>query len=296
MTTYITRDPSVGMPDEKPPHRAYTAPSLSSAITILVLGTVLALGGFFLPTGIRWVMWPLAMIVPGHAVVCAVFGHDLDFGGFRRAGLSAALTLICYPLIALTALVLGFRLTATVVSVGTFLLCAGCAAIVHRRERRDRAAPTVPVEPRVGRRLQVAELLVPGGAIVGSMLIVLASLQLFPRQPAEEFSVIALAGTWALTARAVPANPSRDVEVTYRIENRTGRVQEYEITAGIVDGPQWTGAAVAIEPGATWVGTTVGRALEDSCRSQLEIDMRVIGDAEDHFPLKIFLRDSTIDC
>jgi hypothetical protein len=87
--------------------------------------------------------------------------------------------------------VLGFGLTATVVSLGTFVLCTGCAGIVWRRERHEALTNANDLEsgaPRVGRRLQLAELVVPFGAVLLSMLIALASLSVFPRKAPDDFN------------------------------------------------------------------------------------------------------------
>ena len=94
----------------------------------------------------------------------------------------------------------------------------------------------------------------------------------------------------------MPANPSNDVSVTFRVDNETTQVQEYVIRAGIVDGPGWETKRQVLEPGQAWVDTVSGRIAEDRCRSRLEIDMEVVGDSEDHFPLAVFFRDSTIEC
>ncbi|MEO0492529.1 MAG: DUF1616 domain-containing protein [Actinomycetota bacterium] len=275
---------------------------LTSSVAILVLGLVLCAGGLFIPIEYRFVLWPLAVFVPGHAIVCAVFGDHLDFGGFRRVGLSMALTLAAYPMMALTGIVVGRYWTHGTVVGGTLLLTVACAFVQWRREVRAEqglvAEPDRREEPaEVGpSRLRVTELLLPGGSIVLALLIAWASITVFPRKAPDEFSSISLEGTWALTARAVPANPSNDVSVTFRIDNETTRVQVYVVTAAIVDGPGWETKTQILEPGQAWVDTVSGRIADGRCRSRLEIDMEVVGGDEDHFPLAVFFRDSTIEC
>ncbi|MEM1335616.1 MAG: DUF1616 domain-containing protein, partial [Actinomycetota bacterium] len=245
---------------------------------------------------------PLAAFVPGHAIVCAVFGDHLDFGGFRRVGLSMALTLAAYPMMALAGIVVGRYWTHGTVVGGTFLLTVGCAFVQWRREVRtaegrtaepDRIEEPAEVGPS---RIRISELILPGISIGLALLIAWASISVFPRKAPDEFSSIALEGTWALTARAVPANPSNDVSVTFRIDNETTSVQEYVVRSAIVDGPGWETKTQVLEPGQAWVDTVSGRIAEGRCRSRLEIDMEVVGDAEDHFPLAVFFRDSTIEC
>ncbi len=275
---------------------------LTSSWSILTLGVVLCSGALLIPAEFRFVMWPLAMYVPGHAIVTAVFGDHLDFSGFRRVGLSMALTLAAYPMLALAGLVVGRYWTRGTIVGGTFLLVSACAFVVWRREQRAAAGlvdePDQVEEPaEVGSsRIRITELILPTCSIGLALLIAWASLFVFPRKAPDEFSSIALEGTWALTARAVPANPSRDVEVTFRIDNETTQVQEYVVRSGIVDGPEWETKTQILEPGQAWVSTVAGRIAEDRCRSRLEIDMEVVGDDEDHFPLAVFFRDSTIEC
>lgn len=275
---------------------------LTSWMTVLGLGLLLCAGGLLIPIEYRFVMWPLAVFFPGHAIVCAVFGDHLDFGGFRRVGLSMALTLAAYPMMALAGIVVGRYWTHGTVIGGTFILTAGCAFVVWRREQRallgrvaepDRVEEPAEVGPS---RIRISELFLPGASILLSLLIAWASLSIFPRKAPDAFSSIALEGTWALTARAVPANPSNDVSVTFRVDNETTQVQEYVIRSGIVDGPGWETKRQVLEPGQAWVDTVSGRIAEDRCRSRLEIDMEVVGDDEDHFPLAVFFRDSTIEC
>lgn len=277
-------------------------PRLDSSVTVFCLGVALCLGGWFIPIGFRFVMLPLALWVPGHAIVSAAFGRHLDFGGFRRIGLSMALTLAAYPLTALSGLVLGFYWLKSTVIVGTFIVVSLCAAIIWRREQLDAAgrteAPDRLEDPaEVGAsRIRWSELILPFSSIALALVIGWASLFVFPRKAPDAYSSIALEGTWALTAHAVPANPANEVTVTYRIDNRTPQVQEYVVRSAVVDGPDWGTASVAIEPGEAYVGTVTGPIAAGSCRSRLEIDMDVLGDDEDHFPLAVFFRDSTIDC
>ena len=272
--------------------------SIDRARTIVFLGSIMCLGVLVLPPVVRWVMLPLAFTLPGHALVVAIFGQQLEFGGFRRVGLSAAMTLVVYPLFALTALVAGARWTETTVVVSTMLLIGGCAAVIARRKvRAQRGVPRI--EPR-SEAYEVTipgrDLVVPALAIGLSVLITWASVSVLPRKPLDEFSSIALDGTWALTARAVPVDPERTTVVQFRVTNETTSELSYVVTAGIVDGPDWTGATETLAPGATWIGEAEGQALAGSCRSKLEIDMHVVDDQTNHYPLAVYFRDQTISC
>jgi len=284
------------------PDEGRLMPHFDSAVAVFALGLVLATGGLLLPTSVRWIMWPLAMTVPGHAIISAAFGRHLDFSGFRRAGLTAAMTLVAYPLLALTGLVLGLRLTHLSVVLSTAVLTSGCAGVILRRERSEAVLGIDHPEqleepPEVGSsRIRLSELIIPTLAIGTSMLIALASISVFPRKAPDEFSSIALEGTWALAAHVVPADPGRDITVSFRIDNETTRRQEYIVRAAMVDGPDWSTRTRILEPGQAWVDTVGGRVTPGSCRSRLEIDMEVVGDPEDHFPLAVFFRDNTIDC
>lgn len=273
--------------------------ALDRARSLLVMAALLTLGATMLPTSVRWLTLPLAYALPGHAMVCAIFGRHLEFGGVRRAALTIALTLPTYPIIALSALVLEMRMTKTVVVVGTDLLVGGCAAIVARRARLRRRGVGQP-EPvsshYADATIRIRELIIPGAAMITAILVVLASVVVLPRRLPDEYSSIALDGTWALASRVVPVDPGRSIEVQFEVTNKTREVHDYTVSGQVVDGPTWSTVTKRLEPQEVWNGTVSGQAKKGSCRARLNIQMSVTGESTKHSPLAVFLSDRSIEC
>lgn len=115
---------------------------------LVLVGLVTALVALsFLPDGIRWITTPLAFWLPGHALVTAVFGRRLEFGGVRRICLELLLTLATYPILALAVFSLAIPMSHETVAVSTWLFVAGCAAVAEVRQRRGPVATAPPVAP-----------------------------------------------------------------------------------------------------------------------------------------------------
>jgi len=296
------QSPVEGQPD-KPRHQVSLDKDgffpVDRARSLLVMAALLTLGSTLLPTSVRWIMVPLAFALPGHAIVCATFGRHLEFGGVRRVGLSIAITLTTYPIIALTALVLEMRMTKTVVVAGTDILIGGCAAVVARRaslRRRGLSEPEPVSDHYADATIRVRELLIPGSAMVAAIVVVFASVVVLPRRLPDEYSSIALDGTWALVSRAVPVEPGHPIEVQFQVVNKTREVHDYTVSGQIVEGPAWSSVTKRLQPNEVWKDTVTGEAKSGSCRSRLNISMTVTGDAVAHSPLAVFLRDRSIQC
>jgi len=273
--------------------------ALDRARSLLVMAALLTLGATLLPTSVRWLTLPLAFALPGHAMVCAIFGRHLEFGGVRRAALSIALTLTSYPIIALTALVFEMRMTKFVVVGGTDVLVGGCAAIVARRawlRRRGVGEPDPVSNQYADATIRFRELIIPGAAMITAILVVLASVVVLPRRLPDEYSSIALDGTWALASRVVPVDPGRSIEVQFEVTNRTREVHNYTVSGQVADGPAWSSVTKRLQPQEVWNGTVSGQAKKGSCRSRLNIELSVTGESITHSPLAVYLSDRSIQC
>jgi hypothetical protein len=263
--------------------------------TLVVAGTALALLSYLLPTGIRWLLVPLALVLPGHAFICAVFGDRLEFSGVRRVSLAVLLSLVTYPILALAVSGTTLRMTQATVAASTWLFVAGCAAVVGVRARRSSAdhigaEPEHPAPP-----IDWRQLVVPGVAMAAALLIAWAGVQFLPRKPVDEFSVAAFDGSWSLVDAVVPVDPGLDPVVSAVVENRTTTTQSYRVTSGLVDGPEWTSTTRVLEPGQDWRLQVTGAVPAGECRAKLEIRVRPSdGPALD--PLTVYFRDRDADC
>jgi hypothetical protein len=268
----------------------------SARFLVLAATAVLALS-FLLPTAVRWVLTPAVLLLPGHAFVCAAFGRRLEFGGVRRVALSALLSLVTYPILALAVSGLSVPMSHTTVAVSTWLFVGACAAVVARRRIRTARGVVTDDVPPSGYRPQLdwRQLVVPGLAMAAALLVVWAGVQYLPRKPPTTFSAASFAGPWALIDGVVPADPGTDPVVELRVDNRTTSAERYTVEARVVDGPDWSGGRLDIPAGGSHTTTVTGMVPAGACRAKVEVRVRPSnGPALD--PLTLYVRDRTASC
>ena len=271
---------------------------------LVLVGLVTALVALsLLPDGIRWITTPLAFWLPGHALVTAVFGRRLEFGGVRRICLELLLTLATYPILALAVFSLAIPMSHETVAVSTWLFVAGCAAVAEVRQRRGarrrgaagRAAAAPPRTPAV----DVRQLVVPGLAMGAMLLIAWGSLHVLPRAEPVPFSSVALAGPWSLVQGAVPYDAGVDPSIEVAITNQTSGDEDYEITAVVrnADGTtaSWPATSASLAAGETRTITVTGPLPAGRCRAQVAVAVTPNrGPALD--PLTVPFRDRAASC
>ncbi|MFN8041624.1 MAG: DUF1616 domain-containing protein, partial [Acidimicrobiales bacterium] len=247
---------------------------------LVLVGLVTALVALsFLPDGIRWITTPLAFWLPGHALVTAVFGRRLEFGGVRRICLELLLTLATYPILALAVFSLAIPMSHETVAVSTWLFVAGCAAVAEVRQRRGArrhgaAGRTAAAPPRTP-AVDVRQLLVPGLAIAAMLLIAWGSVHVLPRAEPVPFSSAALAGPWSLVTGAVPYDAGVDPSIDVAVTNQTGGDEDYTVTAVVraADGTttSWPTTSASLSPGESRTVTVSGPLPAGQCRAQVAV-------------------------
>lgn len=271
---------------------------------LVLVGLVTALVALsLLPDGIRWITTPLAFWLPGHALVTAVFGRRLEFGGVRRVCLELLLTLATYPILALAVFSLAVPMSHETVAVSTWLFVAGCAAVAEVRQRRgarrDGAAGRSAAAPPRTPAVDVRQLLVPGLAIAAMLLIAWGSLLVLPRAEPVPFSSVALAGPWSLVQGAVPYDAGVDPSIEVAITNQTTSDEDYAITAVVraADGTttSWLTTSASLAAGETRTLTVAGPLPAGQCRAQVAVAVTPSqGPALD--PLTVPFRDRAATC
>lgn len=286
-------DGPAGGPADGPDRRL----PVDSARFLVASATVTLVLSFVLPTAVRWLLVPAVLLLPGHAFVCAAFGRRLEFGGVRRICLSVLLSLVTYPILALAVSGLSVPMSHRTVAASTWLFVAACAAVVARRRiRSDRGVITDDVPP-PGYRPQVdwRQLVVPGTAILASLVIVWAGVQFLPRKAPTPFSAASFAGPWALVDSVVPVEPGTEPVVEVRVANRTTGTERYTVSATVVGGPEWSTTSLEIAPGSSDTTTVTGAVPAGACRAKVEVRVRPVqGPALD--PLTLYVRDRAAAC
>lgn len=265
------------------------------SMAILFAGLVVILPAAFRP--------PLAipaLLLPGHAVIAAIFGQQLGFVGYRRVALSVVLSLTSYPILAILMITAEIRLTQQSVVISTTLLIFVCSAAVKFRERRTNDAfPQRPANrEELTERVPVAlrQFFIPVASITVAFIVIAASPTLFPRADAQEFTEFSLSKRWSLARGSVPIDPEVEPSVEVHVRNGTATVQQYTISPSIGDTQRWAKLDLTLEPGQTWQGSVSGPIPAGACRSRLEIALNQPGDHTSFDPLVLFFDDSAEGC
>ena len=254
----------------------------------------------FLPPGLRWVITPLVMWLPGQALICAVFGPRLEFGGVRRVCLALLLTLATYPILALAVFSLSVPMSHVTVALSTWVFVVACAGVVGLRRRRDLRHGLPPDEGESrSAGIEVRQLILPGLAIAAALLIVWASLHLLPRKDPTPYSAAAFSGPWALVSGAVAYDSGADPTVDLAVINATFADDTYVVSGRVIaaDGSItfWTPAIVEVAAGTTTDLAVSGPLPPGECRAKLELAVTPAdGDALD--PLTVYFRDRAASC
>ena len=273
----------------------FKLPAVDTSAGILMLGVLLAGLGWFLPLQLRWITTPLVFFVPGNAIVSAIFGRQLEFGGVRRVGLCGVMSLVSYSVMALAVFGLGFTMSQGSVVLSVLVLSVLAAAVVEFRTR-SWPAFAVPRHAAYARSISMSEVAIPALAMAAALIVAYGSVKVLPRKPADEYSAIAFDGTWALTNRVVRVDATLDVQVQYQVLNRTRTTQTYLVTTGIEEDTQWGSDVITIEPGADYHGSATGKVTEGSCSSRLEVLLEQVGSEQTRDPLVLYFRDTNGDC
>jgi len=234
---------------------------------------------------------PLALLVPGYAVVLALFGRRLPLDAAPLAALTALLSMAFYPLLALVLYAAGWPLATGSVLAGTdaaILLFTAVAAArmatLHpplrqaalrpplvNTEMEDEESGSASRRPRGPARLAL------GGLGVAAMLILLGAVtvgttRVLPASPAAPSTAFYLAGRWSRLSSVVSLAPGHRLAVVVGIANNTGRRQVYRLSP-LLDGARWRAVMVTLPAGATWTGTVAGPVPAGGCLRRLSLTL-----------------------
>lgn len=226
--------------------------------------------GVFVPqTAIRAVVvFPIALLLPGYAILLLVFGPNRRLDWAPALSLSALLSLAFYALagLLLNAASIAFSTESVVVVVD--VLVAGALTVGLLRSRQPQGStihdawlPAEPPSPVEGERgingKRMLALTALTGVLASAALAV--ALRLEPKPAPPPYAQLYLTGVWSHRSTPVAARSGATLHVTLGVTNRTHATQVYRVEPEVNERIAWSGRAVTLAPGATWTGSVDGR-------------------------------------
>jgi hypothetical protein len=239
---------------------------------------------------------PLALLVPGYAVLMAAFGHRPRRDAPLTLALTVLLSMATYPLVALalSAAAIPIRTGSVIVSIdGLVALLVAMAVLRTRRERRTAGVSVVPFVTTTGLRSPWNGA--RGGMLFAALVAIAiaalaAALTLWPAPTDQPYTQFYLAGSWVHLSTIVRARSHQKLVVDVGITNQTHRRQRYQIVPRLDGGPGWPGRTVTVPDRQSWSGSLDGDVPADGCVHRLSIALRVGRNDKALSPLTLWVR------
>lgn len=242
--------------------RAAGPPVVLAAIGLLLLAA------FLLPQPLAGLIGlPLALLLPGHTLLCALVGYEGIGETPLRLTLTVMVSLAVYPLLALTVHRLGFGdMSAGSVALSVSLVSLGASLVAWLRfPPRDARAESPPVP--AGRQAVVA-----GVGMVGVAALVLwGAARLLPEPPVTRFVAIAFDGPTATVRGPVALPTDGPSTVSLRVRNHRPEPARFVLRAWVDGGPAWAPVGVRVGALDEWRGRVRGPVLPSGCLQRLRI-------------------------
>lgn len=258
----------------------------SDPTTILIAAGVLALVSL-IPSAIKAPLtFPLALLLPGHALLAALERPDRGLGTGGRLALRVILSITAILLMILVVGSLFGVSTATI--VGSTWAFTSIAALVSW----DREVPTA--EATASARWTQSGVLLVLTAII-SVVVVVGALILLPEPRPTPYSALAVAGTTKSSGSPIRVRSGRTATVEVEVQNGTTRTMNYRVIPAIDGGAAWEAPKVNLAPGERWTGTVKGKIPKDACLSRLTIALAAEGKDSGVAPLVLYVRNEATD-
>jgi hypothetical protein len=263
-----------------------TARMLGHPAVIGAGALVMAGAAWLLPDPLRAVLVvPLALLLPGHALLCAAVGYEGVGELPLRVALTVLLSLAIYPLLALAVHKTGLgdlTRTSVVVSVGAVSVVA---ALVGRL----RFPPTEgwPSSPPLPDGLRAAG---QGTALAGVAALSLAlAVWALPDRTPQRFVALGFDGTTAQVRGPVATPRGGPATVAVRIRNHDGADRQFVLRAWVDGGPTWPAVRLRVRDSEEWRGRLRGPVLPSGCLQRLRIRLEPVdGPSVRVRPLKLY--------
>lgn len=256
-----------------------------SDVTLILIASALLAVVALIPSAIKApVTLPLALLLPGHALLAALGRPDRGLGTGGRVALRVVLSLAAISLVVLAVgSVLGVSRATVIGSTWAF---TSVAAMVSW----DREVPTV--QESAGQRFTQSGVFLLLTAVV-SVIVVVGALIFLPQPRSVAYSSISVAGTTKTSGSPLRIRTGRTATVQVAVFNGTGKTMNYRVIPAIDGGAAWSAPKVHLAPGERWSGTVKGRIPKEACLSRLTIALAANGKDSGVKPLVLYVRNET---
>jgi uncharacterized membrane protein len=264
---------------------------LLAALGLMNLGVLVPL-----PALRAAVTLPPSLLVPGYAVMMAVFGYRPRPHALLTLAFTALLSMATYPLVALALYAASIPIRTGSVMLSTDGLVAFLVAMAVLRTRCERRTTSVSVVPFVTSTVLRSPWNGARGGVLFVALVAIAiaalagARPLLPAPRDQPYTQFYLAGSWAHLSTIVRAPLHQKLVVDVGIINQTHRRQRYQIVPRLDGGPGWPERAVTVPDGRTWTGSLEGDVPPDGCVHRLSIVLRVGRNGTALSPLTLWVR------
>ncbi|MDQ3890525.1 MAG: DUF1616 domain-containing protein [Actinomycetota bacterium] len=233
------------------------------------------------------VVLPLALILPGRALLLATRLPQAAGERFQRLALEGMCSVALYPLLLLVFAAISVKVTPVAVLAGTDALVVGLLAVAAFRLLAERTEapplPAVDARPeRVWSRVFVAAVLL---AFAAASITRAALPQ--PHDPGSVF--FSLAGRSAHVRGVQVVTPGSAAAVTVSVANTTSAERTYRVSATI-GGLTWEERRVRVPAHASWHGALSGPVPPASCPERLSLALVPLRRGEPVRTLTLYFR------
>jgi len=229
---------------------------------------------------------PLALFLPGHALLAALDRPDRTLTAGPRVALRVALSMAIVSLVVLAVgWALGVDRFTVIGSVWLFTSLAALAAW-----NRDLPSTEASAGPRF---TQSGVLLALTGAI--AVVVVVGALVFLPRPRDPAYSQISFTGTTRTSGSPIVVRSGRTAEVKVAVVNGTSKTITYRVIPAIDGGAVWRAPKVRLGPGDRWSGTVKGVIPKEACLSRLTVSLAANAETSGVSPLVTYVRNEAGD-
>ena len=264
---------------------------LLAALGLMNLGVLVPL-----PALRAAVTLPPTLLVPGYAVMMAVFGYRPRPHALPTLAFTALLSMATYPLVALALYAASIPIRTGSMMLSTDGLVAFLVVMAMLRTRCERRTTTISVVPFVTTTVLRSPWNGARGGVLFVALVAIAiaalagARPLLPAPRDQPYTQFYLAGSWAHLSTMVQVQPNQRLAVELGITNHTHRPQSYQIVPRLDGGTGWPGRVVTVPDGRTWTGSLDGDVSQDGCVHRLSIVLRVGRNGTALSPLTLWVR------
>lgn len=284
--TPVVPDPPVPPPPAPPAEHQGLLDRWSDPTLLLVAASVLAVAGL-VPWAIKSVVTlPLALFLPGHALLAALDRPDRSVGTGGRIAVRVVLSM---AIVSLTVLAVGSALgvsRATVVG-GVWMVTSIAALASWNRDVPTRSETPGPHWTQSGVVLGLT-------ALVG-LVVVVGALVILPDPLDSPYSRLSVTGTTKASGSPIVVDSGTTASVKVQVKNGTGKTRSYRVIPAIDGGALWKAPKVRLGPGETWSGTIKGKIPKDACMTRLTVALASNGEPAGVAPLVLYIRNEAGD-